>query len=178
MRSSSIQEIKQELVTLKTAELTALCLRLARFKKENKELLTYLLFETQDEEGYIRNVKLEIEELFGTINLSHLYFAKKTLRKILRVINKHSRYSGNKQTDMELRIFFCRQLQALDFPIQRNSVITTMYEGQLKKINAVLITLHEDLQHDYLKEIQQLENENNKKSDAKHWTFLSRRKKS
>lgn len=153
MRSSSIQEIKQELVTLKPAGLTALCLRLARFKKENKELLTYLLFEAQDEQGYIKKVKQEIEELFAAINLTQLYFAKKTLRKILRVINKHSRYSGNKQTDIELRIFFCRQLKASGIPFRQNAVLGNIFDGQLKKIDAVLATLHEDLQHDYLKEI-------------------------
>ena len=153
MRSSSIQEIKQELVTLKPAELTALCLRLARFKKENKELLTYLLFEAQDEQGYIKNVKREIEELFAGINLSHLYFAKKTLRKILRVINKHSRYSGHKQTDIELRIFFCRQLKDSGIPFRQNAVLTNIFDGQIKKIDAALATLHEDLQHDYRKEI-------------------------
>src|SRR5258708_20215841 len=98
MRSSSIHEIKQELVTLKAGEITALCLRLARFKKENKELLSYLLFEAQYEQNYIKNIKQEIKDLFAEINLSHLYFAKKTLRKILRVINKHSRSTANTQT--------------------------------------------------------------------------------
>jgi len=153
MRSSSIHEIKQELLALKAGELTALCLRLARFKKENKELLTYLLFEAHDEENYIKNIKEEIKELFAEINLSHLYFAKKTLRKILRVINKHSRYSGNKQTDLELRIFFCQQLIATGIPFRQNAVISNMFDGQLKKIDATLTTLHEDLQHDYQKEI-------------------------
>src|SRR5687767_6846578 len=138
MRSSTIHEIKQELVTLKAAEVTALCLRLARFKKENKELLTYLLFEAQDEQAYIKAIKQEVEELFGGINWTHLYFAKKTLRKILRVINKHSRYSGNKQTDLELRIFFCQQLKATGISFRRNAVINNMFEGQLKKINAAL----------------------------------------
>jgi uncharacterized protein (UPF0335 family) len=156
MRSSSIHEIKQELVTLKAGELTALCLRLARFKKENKELLSYLLFEAQDEQNYIKNIKQEIEELFAEINLSHLYFAKKTLRKILRVINKHSRYSGNKQTDMELRIFFCQQLKASGIPFRQNAVLSTIFGGQLKKIDAALATLHEDLQHDYNNEIAAL----------------------
>jgi len=153
MRSSSIHEIKQELVALKAAEVTALCLRLARFKKENKELLTYLLFEAQDEQHYIKNIKQEIGELFAEINLSHLYFAKKTLRKILRVINKHSRYSGHKQTDMELRIFFCQQLKASGIPFRQNAVLGNIFDGQLKKINAALATLHEDLQHDYRKEL-------------------------
>jgi hypothetical protein len=156
MRSSSIHEIKQELVTLKAAEVTALCLRLARFKKENKELLSYLLFEAQDEQNYIKNSKQEIEELFAEINLSHLYFAKKTLRKILRVINKHSRYSGNKQTDMELRIFFCQQVKASGIPFRQNAALSNIFDGQLKKIDVVLTTLHEDLQHDYRKEISAL----------------------
>ena len=153
MRSSSIHEIKQELVNLKPAELTGICLRLARFKKENKELLNYLLFDAQDEQGYVKNVKKEIEELFGDINCSQLYFAKKTLRKILRVINKHSRYSGNKQTDIELRIFFCQQLKASGIPFRQNAVLGNIFDGQFKKINATLASLHEDLQHDYRKEI-------------------------
>ena len=156
MRSSSIHEIKQELLTLKAGELTALCLRLARFKKENKELLSYLLFEAQDEQNYIKSIKEEIKELFGEINLSHLYFAKKTIRKILRVINKHSRYSGNKQTDMELRIFFCQQVKISGIPFRQNAVLGNIFDGQLKKIDAAMATLHEDLQHDYRKEIASL----------------------
>jgi hemerythrin len=162
MRSASIQEIKQELASLKPAGLTTLCLRLARFKKENKELLTYLLFEAQDEQSYIRGIKQEIEELFTTINLSHLYFAKKTLRKIVRVINKFVRYSGNKQTDIELRIYFCQLLKNSGIPIRRNAVISNLYDSQLKKINILLSELHEDLQYDYAKEIELLAEEESK----------------
>jgi len=156
MTSLSINEIKQELVTLKPAELTNLCLRLARFKKENKELLTYLLFEAHDEESYIISVKKDIEELFETVNQTQLYFAKKTLRKILRVINKQSRYSGSKQTDIELRMFFCKQIKESGIPFQQSPVLNNLYNGQLKKINSVLFTLHEDLQHDYQREIKDL----------------------
>lgn len=176
MRSASVNEIKQELVGLKPAELVTLCLRLARFKKENKELLSYLLFEAQDEQGYIQTVKLEIEELFGTVNLTQLYFAKKTLRKILRVINKHARYSGNKQTDIELRIFFCLQLKGSGIPFRQSAVLSNLYDGQLKKINAVLITLHEDLQHDYRKEIESLLDEEIN-TGKKPWSFLRGKKK-
>ena len=95
MKSATIHEIKQELLTVKPAALVDLCLRLGRFKKENKELLTYLLFEAHDEAGYIRGIKEEIDNHFSEINLSHLYFAKKSLRKIARIINKYSRYSGS-----------------------------------------------------------------------------------
>lgn len=91
MRAATIQEIKQELAALKPAQVAELCLRLARFKKENKELLTYLLFEAHDEHEFTESVKEEITELFDSINKSHLYYAKKTLRKITRVINKYCR---------------------------------------------------------------------------------------
>src|SRR5690606_9586745 len=102
MRSASVQEIKQEMSHLKPAELVNICLRLARFKKENKELLTYLLFESGDEAGYIEEVKQEIDNLFEEINRSHLYFVKKSLRKILRMIGKHVRYIGSKSAEAEL----------------------------------------------------------------------------
>jgi hypothetical protein len=164
MRAASTQELKQELQTLKPAELVAICQRLARFKKENKELLTYLLFEAQDEESYVRAIKSEIEELFTTINQSQLYFAKKTLRKIVRVINKYVRYSGEKTTEIELRIHFCLLLKDSGIPIRQNAVISNMFDGQLKKIHTVLFSLHEDLQYDYRKQVDDLSTIPEKKS--------------
>lgn len=157
MKAASVYEIKQELLTLKPAHLAELCLRLARFKKENKELLTYLLFEANDEPGYVRGVKAEIDEQFEAINLSHLYFAKKSLRKIVRLINKYCRYSGNNQTEAELRIYFCLQLKESGIPIGQNNVISNLYQSQVKKIRSVLSGMHEDLQYDYRRDMEQLE---------------------
>ena len=57
MKAATIHEIKQELSTVKPVDLVELCLRLGKFKKENKELLTYLLFEAHDEHGYITRCK-------------------------------------------------------------------------------------------------------------------------
>lgn len=153
MKSATIHEIKQELMTAKPGLLVDLCLRLGKFKKENKELLTYLLFEEHDEPGYVNGIKKEIDELFGEINLSHLYFAKKSLRKIVRIINKYCRYSAAKTTEVELRIYFCMQLKNSGIPVKRNAVINNLYQSQLKKINTVIKTLHEDLQYDYRREV-------------------------
>lgn len=172
MKTATIHEIKQELSAIKSAELIELCLRLARFKKENKELLTYLLFEAHDEQGYINSIKKEIDDLFETINLSHLYFAKKTLRKIVRTINKYCRYSGNKQTEIESRIYFCQKLKSSGIPFHNNIVISNLYASQLKKINTVLATLHEDLQYDYLKELKGLDAVEEKKL----WISFKRRR--
>ena len=56
MKAATIQEIKLELSETSPAKLKQLCLHLAKFKKENKELLTYLLFESHDEAASFRSV--------------------------------------------------------------------------------------------------------------------------
>ncbi|MET0394965.1 MAG: hypothetical protein ABW019_17605 [Chitinophagaceae bacterium] len=159
MKAATVHEIKEELRAAKPAALAELCLRLAKFKKENKELLTYLLFEAHDEPGYVQGVKAEIDELFTEVNLSQLYFAKKTLRKIGRVINKYCRYSAIKTTEVELRLHFCTKLKTSGIPIRQNAVISNLYDGQLKKIDTLLNALHEDLQYDYRRELNGLEEE-------------------
>ena len=156
MRAATVHEIKQELSSLKPAALMELCLRLARFKKENKELLTYLLFEAHNERGYVESIKKEMDDLFAEINRSHLYYAKKSLRKIIRIINKYCRYSNSKQTEVELRIHFCSSLQSSGIALHRNPAITKIYETQLKKVNALIDGLHEDLQYDYRRELEKL----------------------
>ena len=66
------------------------------------------------------------------------------------------RYSGIKETEIELRYHFCIILKKSSIPIQQNAVIDNLYKGQLKKIQAILQSLHEDLQHDFDKKMQQL----------------------
>ncbi|MFM9909880.1 MAG: hypothetical protein ACKVOW_11050 [Chitinophagaceae bacterium] len=156
MKTASIHELKQELLVIKPVELLNLCLRLSKFKKENKELLTYLLFEANNENGYVAGVKQEIDELFSTINLSQLYFAKKSLRKIARIINKYCRYSGINETEIELRIYFCELIKDSGIPISKNPVIKNLYDSQVKKICSIVETLHEDLQYEFIKAVELL----------------------
>lgn len=157
MKAASISEIKTELKGKSAAQLSELCLRLARFKKENKELLTYLLFEADDEDAYRRNVRTEIEEAFAAINTSNLYIAKKMLRKVLRTTNKFIKYSGDKATEAELLIFFCRQINESGIAIRKSPALVNLYEGLLKKIRAAIATLHEDLQYEYQLPLAELE---------------------
>jgi len=156
MKAATINELKQELVNLSPSKLSELCLRLARFKKENKELLTYLLFEAHDTPGYIESVKAEMALQFADINKSNIYFVKKTLRKILRTANKYTRYSGLAQVEIEVLIYFCTSMKELNVSITSNPVLSNIYLNQLKKINKALNGLHEDLQYDYQREIQAL----------------------
>ena len=156
MKAASISEIKIELNNLPASQLAALCLQLAKYKKDNKELLSYLLFEETDMPAYIESVKKEMDAQFAQINSSHLYFAKKSLRKILRITGKHIRYTGSKQAEAELLIYFCRQLKNSGIHFETSTVLTNLYQAQLKKINAAIAGFHEDLQYDYLKEIKKL----------------------
>ncbi len=156
MKAATINELKQELQNIPPAKVTELCLRLARFKKENKELLTYLLFEAGDIPLYIANVKNEMDIQFETINKSNVYFVKKTLRKILRITNKFIRYSGSAAVETELLVYFCTTVKILGSTINTNPVISNIYQNQLKKINKAIATMHEDLQYDYLKEVSVL----------------------
>ena len=156
MKAATVQEIKQELSTLKQQELLAICQRLARFKKENKELLTYILFESSNEQGYVDSIKTEIDEQMDAINKTHIYFAKKSIRKILRTTNKYSKYAGSKQVEAELLIYFCTALKTSGKPFHKSPALQNLYNAQLKKIQVLIAALHEDLQHDYLAEMEGL----------------------
>ena len=68
MKAVTVKKIKDELHYRSQSELINLCMQLSRFKKENKELLTYLLFEASDEESYVQSVKELINELFDEVN--------------------------------------------------------------------------------------------------------------
>ena len=156
MKASTINELKQELVNSPAPALVELCLRLARFKKENKELLTYLLFEAHDNPAYIKAVKEEMALQFADMNKSNVYFVKKTLRKILRNVKKYIRYSGLAIIEIELLIYFCESMKELNISIDKNPVLYNVYQNQLKNINKALESLHEDLQYDYLRVVKNL----------------------
>lgn len=156
MKAAYISHLKQELKNRSANDLLEICLRLARFKKENKELLTYLLFEAQDEQAYIESIKEEMDQQFEEINKSNIYFAKKSIRKIVRSTNKFIRYSGNKQTEVELLIHFCKRLKACGIPLNKSVALSNIYIRQIQKIKKSISTLHEDLQYDYGEELKLL----------------------
>ena len=157
MKTATIHELKQELQSVAPAKLLELCLRLAKFKKDNKELLTYLLFESHDEEAYISSVKTLIDEGFDELPPSNFYLIKKSLRKILRITNKYIKYAGSKQAEVVLLMYFCRKMKDSGIPYQKKPPLANIYEGQLKKVRAALDKLHEDLQFDFQKELADLE---------------------
>ena len=157
MKAATVSQLKKELSYRSPEELLELCLRLSKFKKENKELLTYLLFESLDEEEFIQNIKAEIDLEFKTINTKNFFYIKKSVRKILKNIKKYSRYSLKKETEVELLLYFCSQLQDFRPSIKRNSTLVNLYQRQLTAVKKLISLLHEDLQYDYQLELEALE---------------------
>ncbi|MEO6329241.1 MAG: hypothetical protein ABIO55_09925 [Ginsengibacter sp.] len=156
MKAVSIAEIKQELINLPPKKISELCLRLAKYKKENKELLSYLLFDAHDPRIFMENIKNEISGQFTELPKANWYLTKKSLRKILRSITKYSRHIGSSESAVEMLIYFCIQVKASGIPFQQNRVLSNLYNQQLKKINTLMESIHEDLRFDYKRQLEQL----------------------
>ncbi len=149
METASLHEIKQELKDLESKQLIEVCLRLAKYKKENKELLDYLLFHASNESRFASEVKDETERLVQSLPGGNVYYVKKSLRKILRFVSKQVRFSGIAETEIDLRMFFCLKVLEHKVPIAKGTVLGNLYDQQLKKIESVFKKLPEDLQADY-----------------------------
>ena len=156
MRAASVKELKQELLNLPPKQILELLLRLTKFKKENKELLTYLLFEAHNEHGFVEGVKQEIDEAFVEIKGTTVYLIKKRLRKILRSITKYSKYVVAPESEIEMLIHFCRNIKSSGIPVKRSTALLNIYNQQLKKIDKLLPLLHEDSLFDYKKQLEEL----------------------
>ncbi len=156
MHQYSLSEIKKELKELPKDVLIANLLSLAKYKRESKEYLNYLLFQSHDEDRFIQEAKQEIENSFKEITQSNLYLVKKSLRKILRLVNRYAKYTGNKQREAELILHFLITLKDSGIPYHKNAVLERLYHTQLKKLQTCVSTLHEDLQYDFLKDMEQL----------------------
>ena len=156
MKSANIREIKKELNEPPPNQVMELCLRLCRFKKENKELLTYLLFESHDEAAYIDSVKEEIDDRFEQVNRKSPYFVRKSFRSILSMTRKYIRYSGNKETEVELLLHFCFRLKEFRPDIRHNKRQQNLFLKLSEQIEKKISMLHEDLQFDYQRELKKL----------------------
>lgn len=155
MKPEKLSDLKKVLLVLSVPELTEICLRLAKYKKENKELLAYLLFDVNEPMKYAEDVKSFLIADFNTMQ-KHYFYSTKSLRKIIRLINRYAKYTGSKQVETELTIWFCinyltyADLRTTHKPLQ--GLLTRQFE----KIIKLLPKLHEDLQFDYQKEFETL----------------------
>jgi DNA repair photolyase len=157
MKAATAKELRDELKDRTESELREIVLRLSRFKKENKELLSYLLFESHNEEDYVANVKTHIDQQLLEINTSNGYYAKKAIRRILKETKKFIRYSGSKESEVSLLIHFCRSLQEAHPKMMKVRVVRDIVERQIVLIKVRISTLHEDLQYDFEQELNEID---------------------
>src|ERR1035437_2996858 len=121
MKATSLQDLKKELQELPPKELIELCIALAKYKKDNKEYLGYLLFESHNKTLFITEVKAAMDEHFLELqNQPNLYYVKKGLRKQLRLLTKYSKYVNDKTLIAELPIYFCKKLKQSGIPFHKN----------------------------------------------------------
>ena len=156
MKAASVVELRKELEHLDKEKLKQLCLRLSRFKLENKELLTYLLFESEDESSYIQSIKNQLDTLFLDINTNNYFYVKKSVRKILRRIRKFARYSNQPETEVELLLYFCLKMKDIKPSIFKNKTLTNIYNRQIESAQKKTKKLHEDLQYEYNLHVEDL----------------------
>ena len=154
MKPASVSEVKMILEKKSQRELLGYCMRLIKFKKENKELVTFLLFEADDISAYLEKIKQETNDLFTGINKSNIYFIKKSIRKILKNLNKQIRFALAKQAEAELLIHFCNCFDDYSIPINKSRQLSNLYQAQLKRIEKILSGLHPDLQFDLKRQLK------------------------
>jgi hypothetical protein len=152
MKAASISELKKALERLDRDDLLDACVRLAKFKVDNKELLTYVLLKSHDEQQYAKEVCDELEQQFREAKT----MPKKTIRKLIRWLDKRIRYSGDVETELEVRICFCRLVVRRKVRLDVCKVSANMYRGQLNKIEKSLEKVHPDLQFDYRQQMEGL----------------------
>lgn len=157
MDTAGITELKKRLQTLPPRALVDICLRLARFKKDNKELLHYVLFESDQEQEYKRQLKQWLDTEFEELNAANSYQARKTIKRILGRLSKQIRYSGIKETEAELLICFCTLLLQHTGLLRANSLIRNQFLRQLKKAETAVSKLHADLQYDFSQQLEPLQ---------------------
>lgn len=158
MKSYSVSEIKKALNELDTADLVNVCLRVAKYKKENKELLSYLMFDCKDESQFIEDIKSELDDLFEHLKDDNNYRLLKQLRKISRTISKPIKYSGIPTSQAEVLIYFTKKLKDITKSKMHLLAYQNFYLQQIKKIETILNKMHEDYRYDFEKDFERLRN--------------------
>lgn len=154
MKSASLAQIRKELKTLSREEIVELCEKLIKYKRDNKELLNYLIFESIDEDAYAEAIKQDVSEAFANTNTRGFYLAKKSIRRALRIADKYIKYSEVPETELDVRLHFCEEMRNLEIDFRRSKVMSNLYERQVVKIQDAYSVLHEDLQFEFKDRIE------------------------
>jgi hypothetical protein len=157
-----LSDLKKELLELSKPELIQLCLRVAKLKRENKELLAYLIFDSDDPLFYAQKLKPEIKEVFEQ-PFQHAYYLTKSIRKAMRLITKYYRFTSNKQGETELLIYLVEEFYLSWRNEYRYQALGKVIYRCLEKAQSNLKKIDEDFRADFENPINELAKKTNLK---------------
>jgi len=156
MKPATLVQIRKELETISPQRLMALTLRLIKLKSENKEFVSYLLFDEDQLSEYLADLKFEISEVLDGASFTQPLIAKKALRKCQKYITKHAKYMGSKDAEAELYMFLLRKIHEKGINRYTHRAIQLIYLRIIEKTKKLLPTIHNDLRGDFEIEILNL----------------------
>ena len=156
MQLPSLTAIKAELKHLSEKDLIALVSDLSKFSRENKAFLYFKLNEKENPRLFIEMVQEELAREFQLANTKHYHVAKKAAQGIRRKLNKFLKLNKNKADQIEVIEYFCKNLINHAYLEFHHPVIDNLYASQVRKIETLVSSLHEDLQYDYENTIKEL----------------------
>ena len=150
-----LSDLKKELLELNKLELIQLCLRVAKLKRENKELLAYLIFDADDPLFYAQKLKPEIKEVFEQ-PFQHAYYLTKSIRKVMRLITKYYRFTSNKQGETDLLIYLVEEFHQSWRYEYRYQALGKVIFRCLEKAQTNLKKIDEDFRADFEQPLAEL----------------------
>ena len=156
MKSASIKEIKDALQSKSPKELVAICLSLSKYKKDNKDYLSYLLYESEDKIDYLQQCKEEMDAAIDAMSYKTFYHKKNAIRALLKKAKTRIRYTSDKEIELELLMHFCKSITDLPAEVSNNHTVMSIVERQIIIIKKTIAKMHEDLQYDYLQSLDEL----------------------
>lgn len=156
MKAKSLKKLREELVYAEKQDLVDLCLQLARFKVENKELLTYELFYKNNKDLYLSEIEAHVDKEFEGLNDASYFYLKKGVQKINRHVKKYIRIAKDPEIEVHLLLYFLKQFKAYKPDLLKQKILNNMYHREYKLVVKRIEKLHPDLQYDYEKELEEV----------------------
>lgn len=155
MKANSLKEIKTELTEKNKAELIQLCIKLVKLRKENKEMLSFLLFGAENVQSYIDDLKILLQNEFTLLNFPARQKLKH-IRKTLRTLKKHIRYIEHLESEIHLRLWFCQTLIDNCSHAEIRGAYQKLIQSEIRQIENKIPKLHEDLIFDSRQELEEI----------------------
>lgn len=157
MKAKSLRELREELIYAEKQDLVDFCLQLARFKLENKELLTYELFYKHNKDLYLSEIEAHIDKEFDGLNDASYFYLKKGVQKINRHVKKYIRIAKSPEIEVHLLLYFLKKFTTYEPDLLKDRILNNMYHREYKLVKNRIEKLHPDLQFDYEKVLEEVE---------------------